>query len=413
MKKTRFFAIALVALSLIGCEKEGGYTAEPEAISPLQTTNFIGVTSYTAIVAGQVNVSISETQDTLGIMYSNNKDSLLVHNGISEVATFFNGKEFELELKELQPKTTYYYCAWLTVNGKPTIYGEVKQFTTLDEGTVKSIGEFSVADDKKIAFSQGNLQYRPTTKTWYFAKNQWEYLGEANAKIDPSYMGWIDLFGWGTGDAAAKLSTNNSDYAQFVAWGDETISGEPNIWRTLSADEWDYLLYGRPNAEMLYESAMVNKQNGIVVYPDGWNYGEGIHVILPYDSIVILADTIETIVFSPKTVELPNDKVMIKLPNDTILPGESIYYAGLMGWEMHTYSTSEWSELESKGAIFLPATGSRQGKVLNSVQSYGRYWSATEDSNEKAYAFCFYDYGSHVGAYDRFLGLSVRLVKDL
>ena len=80
MKKTRFFAIALVALSLIGCEKEGGYTAEPEAISPLQTTNFIGVTSYTAIVAGQVNVSISETQDTLGIMYSDDKDLLLNDN---------------------------------------------------------------------------------------------------------------------------------------------------------------------------------------------------------------------------------------------------------------------------------------------------------------------------------------------
>ena len=350
-----------MALSLIGCEKEGGYTAEPESISPLQTKNFIGVTSYTAIVAGQVNVSVSETQDTLGIMYSDNKDSLLAHYGISEVAAFFNGKEFELELKGLQPKTTYYYCAWLTQNGKPTMYGEIQQFTTLDEGSVKSIGEFSVADDKKITFSQGNLQYRPTTKTWYFAKNQWEYLGEANANIGPSYMGWIDLFGWGTGDAAAKLSTNNSDYEQFVAWGDETISGESNTWRTLNADEWDYLLYSRSNADSLYESAIVNKQNGIVIYPDGWSY----------------------------------------------------YYAGLMGWDMHTYSTSEWKELESRGAIFLPAIGSRQGWVLNSIQNYGRYWTDTEYSTEKAYAFCFYDYGLHMGGYDRFLGLSVRLVKDL
>ena len=52
-----------MALSLIGCEKEGGYTAEPESISPLQTKNFIGVTSYTAIVAVQENVSVSENPD--------------------------------------------------------------------------------------------------------------------------------------------------------------------------------------------------------------------------------------------------------------------------------------------------------------------------------------------------------------
>ena len=415
MKKNIFFAIALMALSLIGCEKEGGYIAEPESIPTLQTATFTGVTSSTAIVAGKVNVSVSESQDTLGIMYSDNKDSLLAYIGNSEVATFFNGKEFELELKGLQPKTIYYYRAWLTLDGKSTTYGEIKQFTTLEEGSVKAIGEFSIAKNQKIAFSQGNLQYRPTTKTWCFAKNQLEYLGEANTNIAPTYLGWLDMFGWGTGNDAAKSSTNNSDYAQFIPWGNELISGELNIWRALTADEWNYLLYSRTNADSLYAAAIVNRQNGVIIFPDAWYFGEKTHVILPYDSIVILVNdtTAETIVFTPKTVELPSDKILIKLPKDTIYPGDSIFYAGLLGWDVNRYSTSEWNELEARGAVFLPATGSRQGWVLNSVQNYGRYWSATEYNEDKAYSFCFYDYGLHMGTYDRSQGQSVRLVKDL
>ena len=419
MKKTSFFAIVMMALCLIGCEKEVGLEPdEPIVVSSVQTTMVAGVTSHTAIVGGLLNVSVSESQDTLGIMYSNDKDLLLNYVGNSEVATFFDGQNFELELKGLHSNTTYYYCAQLTIHGKPTTYGEIKQFTTLDEGSVKAIGEFSISENKKVAFSQGNLQYRPTTKTWAFAMNQWEFVGEDNAKIAPSYLGWIDMLGWGTGDDAAKSSTNNADYADFVAWGNDTISGEPNVWRALTADEWNYLLYSRQNADSLYTAATVNNQRGIVIFPDAWNFGDSTHVILPYDTIVILDiienDTmVETIVYTPKTVELPDDKVMVKLPNDTIKVGHGIFYAGLQGWETNTYSEKEWSKLEENGAVFLPAAGSRQGTSLNSVQTYGRYWSATEYDMDKANAFCFYDYGWHVSGYDRSLGQVVRLVTEL
>jgi hypothetical protein len=424
MKKINFFAIAMMAFSLIGCEKDGStITEEPIVISSVQTTNFTGVTSYTAIVAGQVNVNVSELQDTVGFMYSDNKDSLLAYVGNNEIATFFNGKEFEMELKGLLPQTTYYYLAWVTLHGKSTTYGEVQQFTTLAEGSVKTIGEFSVAENTKVAFSQGNLQYRPTTKTWAFAKNQLEFLGDANVNIAPSYLGWIDMLGWGTGDDAAKSSTNNADYADFVAWGNDTISGEPNIWRALTADEWNYLLDKRSDANILYAAATINEKRGVVLFPDNWKYDDNTHVILPYDTIAILDiiendttenDTIvETVVYTPKVVELPDDKIMVKLPNDTIKIGHNIFYAGLQGWESNIYSETEWSELEANGAVFLPAAGSRKGTSLNSVQSYGRYWSATEYDVDKADAFCFYDYGWHVGGYDRSLGQVVRLVTEL
>ena len=59
-------------------------------------------------------------------------------------------------------------------------------------------GYFSVAPDRKIRFSQGNLQYQPSTATWRFALHQYDCIGDENSNISADYDGWIDLFGWGT-----------------------------------------------------------------------------------------------------------------------------------------------------------------------------------------------------------------------
>ena len=49
-----------------------------------------------------------------------------------------------------------------------------------------------------VLFSKGNLQYQASTKTWRFAENQYDIIGEGNENISYRYSGWIDLFGWGT-----------------------------------------------------------------------------------------------------------------------------------------------------------------------------------------------------------------------
>ena len=42
------------------------------------------------------------------------------------------------------------------------------------------IGVFSVAADKQVTFSPGNLQYTQSTNTWSFAENQYDYIGTDN-----------------------------------------------------------------------------------------------------------------------------------------------------------------------------------------------------------------------------------------
>ncbi|MBR7035054.1 MAG: hypothetical protein IKI25_04755, partial [Bacteroidales bacterium] len=67
-----------------------------------------------------------------------------------------------------------------------------------DNGAIKAA--FSVSADKKVYFSQGNLQYQASTGTWRFAEHQYDIIGDGddNANISSTNSGWIDLFGWGT-----------------------------------------------------------------------------------------------------------------------------------------------------------------------------------------------------------------------
>ena len=80
------------------------------------------------------------------------------------------------------------------------------------EGALR--GKFAISATDTVAFSRGNLQYQPSTSTWRFAENQWDFVGTANGRIRSyqystegwvwTYKGWLDLFGWGTGNLAGE-----------------------------------------------------------------------------------------------------------------------------------------------------------------------------------------------------------------
>ena len=232
---------------------------------------------------------------------------------------------------------------------------------------------FSVSASKTVTFSPGNLQYHPANNEWRFAPNQTDYIGEANENISSTYNGWIDLFGWGTGNNPTNASTDYNDYQTFVDWGVNQIgSYAPNTWRTLTYDEWYYLRYERPNYDKLIGVAQVNGVNGLILLPDGWTCPSGV-------------------TFKSGFADNYGDE----------------YYASYQ-----SFSASGWSKLEASGAVFLPAAGDRYGSGVNYVQGLGYYWSATEHGSNGAYYLDFYSNGAYVNYSSRRHGLSVRLVQD-
>ena len=247
-----------------------------------------------------------------------------------------------------------------------------------DDTPSAGIGVFSVSADKQVTFSQGNLQYTQSTDTWSFAENQYDYLGEANIVIDADVLAdKVDLFGWSTATTNFGVSTSEDfdDYSgSFVDWGTNKIGNDaPNTWRTLTKDEWRFLGFYRTNADDLVGVAQVNGVNGLVFLPDNWNCPAGV--------------TFKSGFYSNYGVD---------------------YYAAYQ-----TFTTAEWSLLESAGAVFLPAAGGRYGSLVGGVQEVGCYWSATEDGSYSAYSLDFHSGEAYMSGDYRFFGPSVRLVKDL
>ena len=231
------------------------------------------------------------------------------------------------------------------------------------EGAINAY--FSIGSKHKVLFSKGNLQYQASTKTWRFADNQYDIIGEANNNISLDNRGLIDLFGWGTGNNPTK----DVDYTSFDDWGKNAISNggdKANQWQSL--DTWHYIFLIRETRSGLrYAKANVNNVNGVILLPDTW---------------------------IPETYTLQE-------PND-----ESASYAS------NKISLSDWTDiLEANGAVFLPAAGKRSGTTVMSVGSDGRYWTTQQMGPSEAIFIKFGNGALSTGAHDvRGFGFSVRLV---
>lgn len=149
-------------------------------------------------------------------------------------------------------------------------------------------GKFSISADKQVAFAPGNLQYTQSTNTWSFASTQYDFIGNANI-TDGALADKIDLFGWSTDNTATpfgvSMSNADADYiGAFVDWGANIIdAAAPNTWRTLTDDEWEYLIRTRTNADSLIGAARINLNvsggkfvNGVILLPDDWTCPAGV-----------------------------------------------------------------------------------------------------------------------------------------
>ncbi len=227
---------------------------------------------------------------------------------------------------------------------------------------------FSVSANKKVIFAPGNLQYQASTNTWRFAEHQYDYIGDANSNISSTYDGWIDLFGWGTGNNPTDTSTSNSVYSTFTDWGTNVIDGyAANTWRTLTDAEWDYVFKTRTNAGGLYGFATVNGTKGLILLPDSWS-----------------------------------------------LPNGLTFNAGTATYKNNGYNTTQWQQMELAGAVFLPAAGCRNGTSVYDVQSFGRYWYSTVYDADIGYYLYFRGSSLYSGNIDYWYnGFSVRLAQEI
>ena len=246
-------------------------------------------------------------------------------------------------------------------------------FTDEAEDSSQKVGKFSISATQQIAFSSGNLQYHPLNNQWRFAESQLDHVGDANANISPTYDGWIDMFGWGTGDEPTRTIQDNGSYSTFVDWGTNSIGTDTaNTWRTMSADELRYILFSRPNAAALNGIAHINGVNGLVLLPDDWVAIEGL--------------TFNSGAYGHSSRD---------------------YYA-----VHNTFTLEQWQQMEEAGAIFLPAVGYRQGNSIYASGSKGYYWTTSPNGGCGPITLEFSAKEIITDSSYRYSGLSIRLIKE-
>lgn len=245
-------------------------------------------------------------------------------------------------------------------------------------------GKFTVnADGKQVTFSKGEMEYNRSKDLFQVASNQWEERDGSNQWFaDTTNINWFDLFGWGTGDDLMKYDTLNSAYPAFTDWGTKDIRNiacEPGTLRTLSADEWDYILNGRPDAAnkrtiggiiQMVEHEDTLFMKGAILLPDEFEMPEGLHMNMN-------ATTYRTNIYMPK----------------------------------------DWARLEANGAVYFPLNAYRNGLTVldekSSIPTAGHYWTSTPDGDGNAKAIKIDENGWVIESAPRAYGMGVRLVKDV
>ena len=147
-------------------------------------------------------------------------------------------------------------------------------------------GKFTVASNKKaVCFANGNLQYQASTDTWRFAPHQYDIILNHAGNTTPSanrqtQEDWIDLLYYGAnginnGQSCYqpwKVSTNNADFYQgsisgtSADWGYAYSAVNDGQWRTLTRNEWEYVISGRDGER--FAKATVHGVPGLILIPD-------------------------------------------------------------------------------------------------------------------------------------------------
>ena len=263
--------------------------------------------------------------------------------------------------------------------------------------------------------------------TWRFG-NPWDFVGGTygitgynpdgepwpgtiaesnNCHASANYTGWVDLFSWGSSGwaggvmACQPYSIVGNPYPHTYAWehyivGDNSNNGlvgqyanadwgvynaisnggnQPGLWRTLTSDEWEYVIKSREGSRFC--KATVNGVKGLILIPDGWD--------------------------------------------DASFALNRINSTGA-AFDANTISQSTWENTcAPAGLVFLPQTGKRVCNgmgdhyvvSLDLSEGYGLYWSSTAKTETSAYQYNFHSGNVNLDGGLRYQGLAVRLVRDV
>lgn len=285
-------------------------------------------------------------------------------------------------------------------------------------GTVKG------DDTVYVHFAKGNLQYCISKNEWSIMDEQYsifERIIQEYPGIDYAALDTVSLFGWATsnnpgsgthyqpwditpestyGNLSTPWGGTEFDY-DLSDWGKQFGEG----WRTLSIEEWDFIFNHR-NTRATITWPRTNPYTGDIIEMVTTEHARWAHAEILIDQDHSGEQYIDYDIHG-----------MILIPDDyNGGTPEGVYWDGVN--ERSPWSTkctkAGWEALEEAGCIFLPAPGARSGRFVADDGVRGYYWSSSSSTSAHARAVQFNSsYLDTEASYQRYLGYSVRLVKNV
>lgn len=372
---------------------------------------------------------------------------------------------FDAELTGLNEDAVYYIRAY-AINAEGTVtYGDAIPFATRydyygennpNQGRTRKT--FSMADNKQVYFSMGNLQYigSATPAYWKFADNQFDYIGTSTNQTSTSPSIDRDLFAWGTSGYSDNGAT------EYWPW---SLSYYPNMYYVYGGEyggSLNNLNSGNGKGDWGYNAISNggNQENLGWRTPQGANYldntAEWLYMINPLQNPYatnppdLYSDDYRTCAYrfvcatlkvqGTSTDEVDNNfngvpacgrniPGLVVFPDDFTMPTFIPAFTFLntpRPFSQNKLTEAQWSILEQAGAVFLPNAGtihhSSTTNTFNGVGTSGFYYSATIDNDpatfwKNSYPNVFY-FGIDSGVLaicksePRHRNRSVRLVID-
>lgn len=281
----------------------------------------------------------------------------------------------------------------------------------------------NIGGKKMVRFSKGNLQFTRestsvdwSTGAWSFTDNQYDVVETSSVSNNYASQTAVGLFGWGTSgwDNGNKCyvpySTSNSttgDYTSSKGYGygphDNTYNvslngdysnadwgvynsssitngGGYSNWHTLSATEFAYLLNTRSASTVnsisnaRYARIVVNGRNGLVLFPDSYIHPKGID--------------------EPKAVSINTPTTYLISSNWT------------------NYTAEQFVQMQNNGAVFLPGAGQRNGTSVSYLNSCYYNTTTSNSASNSIGLICSTSAVNVSGTYNKYYGMSVRLVRE-
>jgi hypothetical protein len=363
--KSLLLAVAFV-FSFTACSDDDPVINTTPIINSVVTTE-AEVTAYSAVLKGTVDGLSGQASSAfkVGALYSENEADVLT-NGTDVTGSYSDGN-ISASVEGLQTNKVYYYCVYVTLQGRVSYYGDVKSFVTTD-------AKLSSCNSSNISASKALISATVTGTDGVPVE-----IG-AGAKISTSNVvedikDGLDVEGSiADGSLSAQayglLPNTTYYYIPYISLGDGHVYGEAGAFKT-----GDYTpQYVDLGLSVLWATANVGAESPADL---GSRVGYGQLDVTKHSTDIDDYTVTNDIFGSKNDIAAANDYGRMPIADEVK--------------ELIICTTHEWTEVDgvqgirftaSNGkSIFLPAAGSRYGQEVSDLGSIGNYWLGQIDGS--------------------------------